>query len=141
LVETLHSLDIPCFLSDGAPLIRTPAGQQLLLLCRVLLEDYARSRMLEFIRGADPPFSALLGELADAARLTQWEIFSMRAGVVKGTSAWRERLQRLLSDQGQDEEAIAATISGSYKPFFLYRGFLSAVKRDANAVLAGWSIS
>ena len=87
--------------------------------------------MLEFIRGVEPPFSALLGELADAARPTQWEIFSMRAGVVKGTSAWRERLQRLLTDQGQDEEAIAATDKRVLQAFlFFIEGFSLPVKHD-----------
>jgi hypothetical protein len=121
LVETLQGLGIPCFLSDGAPLIRTPAGQQLLLLCRVLLEDYARSRMLEFIRGADPPFSALLGELADAARLTQWEIFSMRAGVVE---RWRECLPAPPVGSGKTKRQLPQPISGSYKPSFFIDGFL-----------------
>ncbi len=129
LVETLHGLGIPCFLYEGAPLIRTSAGQQLLLLCRVLLEDYARSPMLEFIRGVDPPFSALLGELADAARPTQWEILSIQAGVVKGASAWRERLQRLLLDQrqAQDEEIDTAIDQRVLQAFFSFvGGFIAA---------------
>jgi ATP-dependent helicase/nuclease subunit B len=103
LAETLLGLGIPCFLQGGLPLSRTIAGQRLLLLCRVLQEDYARSRVIEFIGTVEPPFSSLLGEQAPSARLAQWELFSVQAGVVKGSQAWRERLARLLAEQPESE--------------------------------------
>ncbi|MGE0683377.1 MAG: PD-(D/E)XK nuclease family protein, partial [Candidatus Binatia bacterium] len=103
-VDTFQGLGIPTFLHGGLSLIRTQAGQRFLLLCQVLLEDYARSRVVEFIRGAEPPLSALLGEQATAARFTQWESFSVQAGIVKGAQAWRDRLARLMKDQSDDED-------------------------------------
>lgn len=103
-VDAFQGLGIPTFLHGGLPLIRTQAGQRFLLLCQVLLEDYARSRVIEFIRVVEPPLSALLGEQAAAARLTQWEAFSVQAGIVKGARAWRDRLARLMRDQPTDED-------------------------------------
>ena len=77
--------------------------------------------MLEFIRGVEPPFSALLGELADAARLTQWEIFSIQAGVVKGARAWRARLHRLLSDhEGKTKRQAPQPTASLTSIFFFY---------------------
>jgi ATP-dependent helicase/nuclease subunit B len=101
LSETLTELGIPCFLYSGLPLIRTQAGQSLHLLCQVLTEDYLRSRVIEFLGVAEPPFADLLGELAEYARPAQWEAFSLAAGIVRGAEEWRERLSRLAADREQ----------------------------------------
>lgn len=95
LNETLAELGIPCFLHGGLPLIRTQAGHSLHLLCQVLAEDYARSRVIEFLQVAAPPFAELLGDAASYADLARWEAFALEAGVVKGAKEWRERLPRL----------------------------------------------
>ncbi|MBI3247727.1 MAG: PD-(D/E)XK nuclease family protein [Deltaproteobacteria bacterium] len=103
-VETLAGLGIRCFLHGGLPLLQTVAGKQLVLLCHVLLEDYARARVFEFLSVADPPFATLLGGLAEAARPASWETFSVQAGIVKGAHVWRDRLSRLLHEQPTEEE-------------------------------------
>jgi ATP-dependent helicase/DNAse subunit B len=147
LVDTFRSLGIPCFLYGGAPLLQTPAGQRLLLLCRVLLEDYARSRVMEFLRGAEPPFAARLGELADAAHLTQWEAFSLQAGIVKGAQAWRDRLARLLAnvrnedlDAADEEEPLAADRLALRAFLTFVDGFLTASEiRFATQSWRAWS--
>ncbi len=146
-VETFASLGVPCFLHGGTPLIRTPAGQRLLLLCRVLLEDYARSRVMEFLRGAEPPFAERLGALAEAARLTQWEMFSLQAGIVKGTQSWRERLTRLLADmqvndtEEQDEGASTEADRLALRAFltFLEEFFTISETRPLAQSWRGWS--
>ncbi len=104
LAETLVSLGIPCFLHGGLPLLQTVAGKQLVLLGHVLLEDYARARVFEFLGVAEPPFASLLGTLAEAARSASWETFSVQAGIVKGATVWRDRLSRLLHEQPTEEE-------------------------------------
>lgn len=101
MAETLTGVGIPCFLSNGIPLSRTQAGQNLLLLCQVLAEDYARPRVLEFLKVANPPFTALLGELAMFARPAHWEALSLEAGVVRGAEQWRERLSRVAAERQQ----------------------------------------
>src|SRR5713101_5037248 len=109
LSEVLTGLGIPCFLSGGLPLIRTQAGQSLHLLCQVLAENYARSRVVEFLGAAAPPFTNLLSELAEYARPARWEAFSIEAGIVRGAGEWRERLSRLeashRADGGEDANA------------------------------------
>jgi ATP-dependent helicase/DNAse subunit B len=141
-VDTFQGLGIPTFLHGGLSLIRTQAGQRFLLLCQVLLEDYTRSRIIEFIRGAELPLSALLGEQAAAARFTQWELFSVQAGIVKGAQAWRDRLARLMRDQPDDEgdetklierQALQALIS-------FMDGFLAASEqRPQSNSWRGWT--
>ncbi|MGH7966567.1 MAG: hypothetical protein ACRERD_32855, partial [Candidatus Binatia bacterium] len=101
MAETLAGFGIPCVLSNGASLSQTQAGQSLLLLCQMLAEDYARPRVLEFLKNADPPFLTLLGELAAFARPAQWEALSLEAGIVRGAEEWRERLSRLAADRRQ----------------------------------------
>jgi RecB family exonuclease/superfamily I DNA/RNA helicase len=108
VAETLTGFGIPCFLPGGLPLARTQAGQALLLLCQVLAEDYARSRVLEFVGVADPPFTTLLGELAEHARPARWAAFSVEAGIVRGADEWRDRLARLAADHQADTDATAA---------------------------------
>ena len=109
VAETLTGLGIPCCLSGGLPLIRTQAGQSLHLLCQVLAENYARSRVVEFLGAAAPPFTNLLSELAEYARPARWEAFSIEAGIVRGAGEWRERLSRLeashRADGGEDADA------------------------------------
>lgn len=102
LVDTLTSLGIPSFFYGGLPLIRTQAGQSLLLLCQVFAEDYARSRVMEFLGVANPPFATLLGGLAEYARLARWEALSLEAGVVRGVSEWRDRLAWLEAEKQAD---------------------------------------
>jgi ATP-dependent helicase/DNAse subunit B len=103
LNETLAELGIPCFLYGGLPLIRTQAGHSLHLLCQVLAEDYTRSRVIEFLQVAAPPFAELLGDAAPHADLARWEAFAFEAGVVKGAKEWRERLPRLDTNQNASD--------------------------------------
>lgn len=127
-VDAFQSLGIPICLHGGLSLLQTQAGQRLLLLCQVLLEDYARSRVIEFIRGVDPPLPTLLGEQVEAARLTQWDLFSLQAGVVKGAQAWRDRLPRLMVDQQVVEEGKPQTTDQQALQAFIafMEGFLAA---------------
>ena len=142
LVETFQSLEIPAFLHGGLPLIRTQAGQRFLLLCQVLLEEYARSRVIEFLRGAEPPFTELLGAQATAARLTQWEAFSLQAGIVKGAEEWRDRLSRFMLDRSEvedeDVEPSDPRVLGAF--FSFMDGFLAASEqKPLGDSWRGWS--
>lgn len=140
--DIFQGLGIPIFLQGGLSLIRTHAGQRFLLLCQVLLEDYTRSRVIEFIRGAEPPLSTLLGEQAAAARFTQWEWFSVQAGIVKGAQAWRDRLARLLRDQSEneDEETKLTDRQALQSLIAFMNGFLAASEqRPQSDSWRGWT--
>lgn len=101
LCETLMGLGIPCVFSKGLPLLQTHAGQSLVLLCQALAEDYSRTRMMEFLHVAHPPFVELLGEGAAYAHPARWDTLSLKAGIVRGAAEWRERLSRLRIGGGQ----------------------------------------
>lgn len=125
--DTFQSLAIPIFLPGGLPLLRTQAGQRFLLLCQVLRDDYARARVLEFLRGAEPPFPLLLGAQAEAVRLTQWERLSLQAGIGKGAQAWRMRLAWLLDQQGSESEESTLTDRDALQALIAFiNGFLDA---------------
>src|SRR5215813_3938689 len=129
LSETLTGLGIPCFLYGGLPLIRTQAGQSLHLLCQVLIEDYTRSRVIEFLGVAEPPFADLLGQLAEHARPAQWEAFSLAAGIVRGAEEWRERLSHLAADCEQGHaggEAESEDLHALHSFVLFMQGFLAA---------------
>ncbi|HEV8717065.1 MAG TPA: PD-(D/E)XK nuclease family protein [Candidatus Binatia bacterium] len=128
LGATLTGLGIPCRLASGLPLIRTPAGQSLHLLCQVLTGNYTRSRVIEFLGVAEPSFATLLGELAEYARPAQWEAFPVEAGIVRGAEEWRERLARLVADRGQNhpDGAKAEDLCVLHAFVAFMQGFLTA---------------
>ncbi len=144
IAETLTQLGIPCVLGSGLPLIQTHAGQSLLLLCRVLAEDYARARVMEFLAVAHPPWPQLLGEAASAPR-DRWDVFSCEAGVVRGLTEWRERLPRLLHTlMPVDDDEGNATKSDdrrALQAFVMFmQDFLAACEQvPLHNTLQGWS--
>src|SRR5262249_26294197 len=128
LSDTLLGLGIPCVVDRGLALLRTQAGQSLHLLCQVLMGDYTRSQVLEFLGVAAPPFTALLGELGEYARPAQWEAYSLEAGIVRGAKECHERLSRLVTDREQNlpdgEKAEDVYVLRSFAEFM--QGFLAA---------------
>ncbi|MBM4256029.1 MAG: hypothetical protein FJ147_09045 [Deltaproteobacteria bacterium] len=95
LYESLAAFDIPCVFSKGPSLLQTRAGQSVTLLWQVLVEDYSRTRMLEFLSVARPPFTEFLGESAAYAQLARWDALSQAAGIARGADEWRTRLAQL----------------------------------------------
>jgi ATP-dependent helicase/DNAse subunit B len=93
--ETLTALGIPSTFANEASLLTTRAGQSALLLCQILLDDYARTRVLEFLQVTRPPFAALIGALADHAHVARWDILTREVGIVRSLSQWRLRLAQL----------------------------------------------
>lgn len=93
--ESLAAFGVPCTFSKGLSLLQTRAGQTVTLLWQVLAEDYARTRMLEFLSVARPPFAELLGIMAAHAQLARWDGLSQEAGIVRGADEWRTRLAQL----------------------------------------------
>ena len=129
LTETLTGLGIPCCLYGGLPLLHTQAGQSLLLLCQVLAEDYARPRVIEFLGVADPPFAALLGELAEYARPARWEAFSLEAGIVRGAQTWGDRLSRPEASRHEDIDANSEDQQELHAFVVFMQRFLAASER------------
>lgn len=140
VAETLTQLGIPCVLSSGLPLIRTHAGQSLLLLCHVLAEDYARPRVMEFLAVADPPLARLLGE-ATSIPLDRWDAFSCAAGIVRGLAEWRERLPRLLNTLVDERNTTAGDDQRALQAFVAFmHDFLTACEHvPPHNTLRGWS--
>ena len=93
--ETLTALGVPCSSTKGLSLLQTRAGQSVTLLWQTLAEDYARTRVLEFLSVARPPFPELLGAAVAHAQLARWDLLSQEAGIVRGAAEWRARLAQL----------------------------------------------
>jgi len=102
LRETFAQWGIPCTRVPQRTLLHTQAGQGVMLLCQVLVEDFSRARVFEFLSVARPPFTELLGEIAPHAQPARWETFSLQAGIARGAKAWRERLARLTTTVAQN---------------------------------------
>lgn len=137
LAETLEQLGIPCVLSSGLPLIQTPAGQSLLLLCRLFAEDFARPRVMEFLAVADPPWPQGVA----AVPRDRWDAFSCAAGIVRGLAEWRARLSRLLRDAESGTQACEDEERHALHAFVEFmQDFLAACEQvPAQNTLRGWS--
>ncbi|HUI27820.1 MAG TPA: PD-(D/E)XK nuclease family protein, partial [Candidatus Kryptonia bacterium] len=94
LVDCLQRCSIPAYVEGGRPLVETCAGRALLLLLRILQEDFARPAVIEFATAAPIPFAALMtgGERCTPA---QWDVLSADAGIVAGRTQWTTRLAAL----------------------------------------------
>jgi ATP-dependent helicase/DNAse subunit B len=93
--ETFAEWGIPCAAMPPRALLHTQAGQAVRLLCQVLVEDFSRARVFEFLSVARPPFTELLGEHAVHAQPARWDTLSLQAGIARGANEWRERLAHL----------------------------------------------
>ncbi|NOT57854.1 MAG: hypothetical protein HOP18_24895 [Deltaproteobacteria bacterium] len=102
LRETFAEWGIPCAAMPPRALLHTQAGQAVRLLCQVLVEDFSRARVFEFLSVARPPFADLLGEYAAHALPARWDTLSLQAGIARGANEWRERLARLTTTVGQE---------------------------------------
>jgi len=81
---------------DPPPLATTRAGRSLLMLLRLLGSDLARPDVMDFLTYADLA-------AGDAAATSDWDLLSLRAGIVKGRDQWKRRL----AAQRQALEALA----------------------------------
>ncbi len=93
--ETFTALGIPSIFTKEAPLLNTRAGQCVLLLCQMLIDDYVRTRVVEFLQVARPSFAELIGALADHAHVARWDVLTREVGIVRSASQWRLRLTQL----------------------------------------------
>lgn len=93
--ETFTALGIPSTFARGSTLLNTRAGQCVLLLCQMLIDDYARTRVVEFLQIARPPFAELIGALADHAHVARWDVLTREVGIVRSVQQWRLRLAQL----------------------------------------------
>lgn len=100
--ETFAEWGIPCAAMPPRALLHTQAGQAVRLLCQVLVEDFSRARVFEFLSVARPPFTELLGVPASHAQLARWDTLSVQAGIARGANEWRDRLARLMTMVSQN---------------------------------------
>jgi ATP-dependent helicase/DNAse subunit B len=105
--ESLAAFGVPCAFTQGLSLLQTRAGQTVILLCKVLAENYARTRVLEFLNLARPPFAELLGALAEGAQPARWDGLSQEAGIVGGADEWRMRLAQLYARNTSDNGGMS----------------------------------
>jgi ATP-dependent helicase/nuclease subunit B len=75
-----------------------------MLLCQVLVEDFSRARVFEFLSVARPPFTELLGERASHAQPARWDTLSLQAGIARGANEWCNRLARLTTTVAQNAQ-------------------------------------
>jgi ATP-dependent helicase/nuclease subunit B len=145
LAQTLTGFTIPYVLSTGVPLIQTRAGQSVHLLCQVVAEEYARSRLCEFLAVADPPFAELLGDLSRYVRLDRWQAFSLEAGIVRGATEWQERLLRLAGNLAGTEAERTEVLPDEDRPVLhafvaFMQGFLATCEQMPRVnTFSGWA--
>ncbi|HET9481986.1 MAG TPA: hypothetical protein VFP98_09550, partial [Candidatus Polarisedimenticolia bacterium] len=85
LPEIMDSVGgVPRFLAEGTALASTPAGRALLLWLDVRREDFSRKSVIDLLSHVSRDSSAAL-----------WDRLTRQAGVVKGISDWRRKLERL----------------------------------------------
>jgi ATP-dependent helicase/DNAse subunit B len=70
----------------------------------VLVEDFSRARVFEFLSVARPPFTELLGERASHAQPARWDTLSLQAGIARGANEWCDRLARLTTTVAQNAQ-------------------------------------
>lgn len=111
--ETFAEWGIPCAAMPPRALLHTQAGQAVMLLCQVLVEDFSRARVFEFLSVARPPFADLLGEHASHAQPARWDSLSLQAGIARGATEWRERLARLATTIEQNTTTALDDVSAT----------------------------
>ena len=110
LAETFSHAGIPFYLHGGIPLWKTPEGQSLRLLFRIVEEDLSRAGVVEFLSFAPLSFERILDRKASHADPALWDLFSLQAGIVKGREQWQARLPRLLPRLEGQRECLEALI-------------------------------
>jgi ATP-dependent helicase/nuclease subunit B len=118
LRDTLDHLGLNPYLPEGKPLSQTVDGRTMLLLIEILVRDYARKEVMEFVTFADLKPEPLQRENGEQVSVHRWDAASMAAGIVEGAEEWEERLGRLLGEltRGHDEDARNGLYSGVH-PF------------------------
>ncbi len=108
--EAFEEVDLPLHCPSGVPLAETRSGRSVLLMLRVIQEDFSRREVMEFLTFADVEFASLAGE--PEPPLALWDALSMRAGIVRGQDQWNGRLRSLSGrlKRARDEVVQQATV-------------------------------
>ncbi|HVN86901.1 MAG TPA: PD-(D/E)XK nuclease family protein [Candidatus Binatia bacterium] len=136
LIDCLQRCGIPVYCEGGRPLTDTAAGRALLLLLRVLQEDFARPAVIEFATTASIPFTTLM---ADGTRCTpaQWDVLSAEAGIVAGAAQWTDRLaalRRRYATQQRDDEEPAPGLAARLGEIERCERFIKRLATDLAAI-------
>jgi RecB family exonuclease len=91
--EAFDQAGLPVNSPAGRALAETAAGRSLLLLLRVLDEDFARRDVMELFTFANLDFASLAG--TDAPPTAVWDAMTMRAKIVRSPEQWLRRLASL----------------------------------------------
>ena len=103
--ETFNNLGIEPFFREGLPLIGTRAGRSVMLLIDIAHKNFSRQSVMEFATFAKLRTEGFPSEKGFGLNLSQWEAFSIHAGIVEGQKEWQERLLRLRESLLKSEEA------------------------------------
>lgn len=102
--EAFDGLGINPYLREGQPLVETQAGRSLLLLLNIVQRNFSRQSVMDFVTFArlhQDRFPVLGGRLFSPS---QWDAFSVQAGIVEGEEEWEERLSRLQGSWSKGRE-------------------------------------
>ncbi len=105
--ENFHLLGIAPYLRDGKPLVETRGGRSLLMLLRILSQNFSRPSVIEFATFSKLRAEWVLSEKGSPITPSQWDDLSLQAGIVEGPKEWEERLSNLRESwakRGQEEE-------------------------------------
>ena len=105
--ETFDGLGINPYLREGLPLIETPAGRSLLMLLKIINQNFSRQSVIEFATFAKLLSDRFSTEKEFPLTPSKWDAISIHAGIVESQKEWEERLGRLRESwikKGEEEE-------------------------------------
>ncbi len=105
--ETFDGLGVNPYLREGLSLSETRAGRSLLMLLNIFNKNFSRQSVIEFATFAKLLSDRFSMEKEFPLTPSQWDAFSIHAGIVEGQKEWEERLGRLRENwikKGEEEE-------------------------------------
>ena len=102
LKQVFDELSIEPYLPEAESLANTHWGRCALLLLEVLTHDYARHKLMEFVK-----FAKLRTEAGEFPT-HRWDLLSIDAGIVKGKEEWKDRLKRLIQENQTESHTDSA---------------------------------
>ncbi len=102
--EQFHAAGVPHNGPSVRTLAQTLAGRTLLGLLRLREDDFRRDLVMDWLSAAP-----VLGEDKRPVPAHRWDLISRSAGVVKGETQWRQRLERRRYSLEQQKRALEET--------------------------------
>ena len=143
--ELFESSDIPFSVSRFRSLARTREGRALLFFLSLRDGDYYRGDVMQFITLADLDFAKIFKDPYEPS-VSEWDVISMKAGIVRGKEEWFDRLgsfieglksARAVNENGEAALSDEEKIEDAARFFSFVQDLFSAI--DAIPAQGAWS--